>query len=629
MSRPTVSKAKTSYPLYAATFASSKPGVLVVGGGGGAGRHGVKNKISVFDFTTRAPTVEPCAEIEASQDDSVTSLAGLGAKDGLIVYAGINSSEEDRLKGNNEHFKSFEVRFPKKTSNAKEEKTPQGSIEFLSKSNLLKTPAADSARREGYQRIVRLSAPPRSISNTPNKRIGVVASGLAGDENEIVVFNATSSRPDNPKDVIERLALHKGQEANDVDIFDAGGGRFSVAYCTDYDVCFGRIQYDFDKRSVRESQRSKKVYSVPFADVSEKKGRPKVRCLRWLSSSHILLLANKPNRTGVELWVLRLYGEGQGTVLLRKKLGRHAKAAVDMDVALLDEDAKGRYQAVIAVAAIDVSLSVLTIDYNGDSMGRFSSFATYYGQVHELQMTKAVFSPFFRPEGTLGKNPAYLRLASISLGNSIDVETFQLQPLAKKPGSRHVLQTASRKALTEGARYLVIAMIVAAIALMLQGFIDPEGHYTKGLIPESLQNAARELTPPPALNHDAREAARFAKPESPMAKTGHRIVELLRLHNSNAEIAASAEQKALVIHHDPEEDGKLSTEIHQGDEDVVKKHTEAKRWEELSNGEQKRWKEKLVHAGMWAVEEGETVLKGIFFSEVGGIIGGVAQGVLG
>jgi hypothetical protein len=77
-----------SYPLYAATFASSKPGVLVVGGGGGAGRHGVKNKISVFDFTSRAPNVEPVAEIEASQDDSVQSLAGLGTKDGLIVYAG-------------------------------------------------------------------------------------------------------------------------------------------------------------------------------------------------------------------------------------------------------------------------------------------------------------------------------------------------------------------------------------------------------------------------------------------------------------------------------------------------------------------------------------------------------------
>ena len=241
-------------------------------------------------------------------------------------------------------------------------------------------------------------------------------------------------------------------------------------------------------------------------------------------------------------------------------------------------------------------------------------------------MTKVVFSPF-RPEGTPGKSPAYLRLASTSLGNSIDVETFDLRPLAKKPGSRHVLQTAGRKAVTETARYLVIAMIVAAVALMLQGFVDPEGNYTKRWVPEALQNAAKEFVPPGVAIHEAREAARFKAPDSPIAKTGHRIADILHLHRSTDDTAAA--QKALVIHHDPEADGKLSTEIHEGHEDVVKKHTEAKRWEELTHGEQTRWKEQLAHAGMWAVEEGEHVLKGIFFGQVGGIIGGVAQGVLG
>jgi prolactin regulatory element-binding protein len=196
-----------------------------------------------------------------------------------------------------------------------------------------------------------------------------------------VIFNATSSRPDNPKDIIGRIALHKGQEANDVDIFDSGDGKFLLVYCTDYDVYFQSIKYNFDQTRVAETPYTKKVYSVPLSDLSEKKGRSKIRCVRWLSPSHILLLANKPSRTGVELWVLKLYDEGPGSILLRKKLGRHAKAAVDMDVALLDEDAKGRYQAVVAVAAIDVSLEVLTINYHGtadNSMGGFSSFATYW-----------------------------------------------------------------------------------------------------------------------------------------------------------------------------------------------------------------------------------------------------------
>jgi prolactin regulatory element-binding protein len=242
-------------------------------------------------------------------------------------------------------------------------------------------------------------------------------------------------------------------------------------------------------------------------------------------------------------------------------------------------------------------------------------------------MTKVVFSQFSRPEGTHGKSPAYLRLASTSLGNSIDVETFELKPLAKKPGSRHVLQTAGGKAYNETVRYLVIAVIVVAVAFMLQGFIDPEGNWTKKWVPENLQNAAREFVPPGDAIQKAREATRYNNAKSPLAKSGHRLADFLHLHRSTEDTAAV--QKALVVHHDPETDGKLSTEVHERHEDVVKKHTEAKRWEELSQGEQMRWKEKLAHAGMWAVEEGEHVLKGIFFSELGGVIGGVAQGVLG
>lgn len=243
-------------------------------------------------------------------------------------------------------------------------------------------------------------------------------------------------------------------------------------------------------------------------------------------------------------------------------------------------------------------------------------------------MTKVIFSPFLRPKGTTGKTPAYLRLASTSLGNSIDVETFQLQPLGKEHDCRYVLQSAGRKAATETAKYILIALIVAAVALMLQGFVDPEGNYTKNWVPASLQNAASGLGPPGAAIHAARVQGRFNDEKSPIAKTGQRLAEILHLHHPSAGEAAPA-QKAVVIHHDPETDGKLSTEVHDDHEDVVKKHTEAKRWEELSHGEQKQWKERLVRAGVWAVEEGETILKSIFFSEVGGVIGGVAQGVLG
>lgn len=102
-----------------------------------------KNKISLFDFTSRAPDVEPITEIDCGDTDSVNGLANLATKDGLILYTGVNDSEEDRLKGRNEHFRSYEVTFPKS-----KEKNDAG-ISFLSKTSLLATPLSVNGKKEG------------------------------------------------------------------------------------------------------------------------------------------------------------------------------------------------------------------------------------------------------------------------------------------------------------------------------------------------------------------------------------------------------------------------------------------------------------------------------------------------
>ena len=83
-----------------------------------------------------------------------------------------------------------------------------------------------------------------------------------------------------------------------------------------------------------------------------------------------------------------------------------------------------------------------------------------------------------------------------------------------------------------------------------------------------------------------------------------------------------------MIHDDHESEGTLSTEVHAGDEEVLKKHVAARKWDELSEKERRIWKKKLSEAGMWAVGEGETILKSIFFGQIGGVIGHVAEGVL-
>ena len=305
-----------------------------------AGRSGVKNQITAFDFSSRAPTIQPLAEIEASQDDSVTCLANLSTRDGVILYAGIGAKEEDRLNGRNEHFQAFEMQFPK----SKDEKA-EGNIQFLSKTRLFTTPQSTIAKKEGYQRIVKLS-PPTRTKNAPNRRIGAIASGLAGDENEIVIFSATSNKPTD-QDVIGRITLYKGQEANDLDIFtQEEGRRFRVAYVTDQDVFIQNVNYDFEQKKTTDTNEHRKVYTIPPVSSGS---RSKLRCIRWVSPKHLLLLSNKPNRTGVELRLLHLYEEGPGMIALRKTLPKHVKAATDMDVALLDADDKGAYQIAIAV----------------------------------------------------------------------------------------------------------------------------------------------------------------------------------------------------------------------------------------------------------------------------------------
>ncbi|KAL6704326.1 hypothetical protein ACN47E_008282 [Coniothyrium glycines] len=621
MSRPTISKAKTSYPIFAATFANNRPGFLVVGGGGGAGRSGVKNKISLFDFTQRAPNVEPLTEIDCGDTDSVNGLANLATKDGLILYTGVNDSEEDRLKGKNEHFRSFEVKLP----NAKEK--ADASISFLSKTSLLSAPQSTNGKKEGYQRLVRLSPPPRPASNTPNRRIGAIASSLAGDENEIVLFAATSNKP-TPQDVIGRITLHKGHEANDLDIFTTKEGQFQVAYVTDQEVFVQDVNYDFDARKAKGKNEHRKAYVVPNLDAV----RSKLRCIRWLSPKHLLLLLNRPNRSGVDLQILHLYEEGPGSIIRRKTLPKHVKAATDMDVALLDADSNGAYQIGIAVGAIDISLTLYTMDYHGPARDSLSSFHAFnsYDNVHEVQMTKVVWSPLVKSEKTQG--PHYLRLASTSLGNTISVETFELRP----HGPRLVLQTARSRNIFTAATYLVIAMVVAVLALLIQSLIDPEGNLTKSILPASVQTAASQHKTFGETLREKRHNVMLNNADSPVVKSADRIADLLDLHlpeiASTADtdsIDAASQQKAIIIHHDSETDGALSTEVHDGHEAVLQKHAQAKKWDDLSKEERKLWKKKLSDAGMWAVGEGETILKSIFFGQIGGLVGQVAQGVIG
>jgi hypothetical protein len=202
------------------------------------------------------------------------------------------------------------------------------------------------------------------------------------------------------------------------------------------------------------------------------------------------------------------------------------------------------------------------------------------------------------------------------------VETFEtIEISAGSDRARHVIQTARTRRFYAGATYLVIAMVVAAMALMIQSLIDPEGSLTNSLIPASYRGYAGNTFG--EAHRSKRHAVVLNNVDTPAVKVERRIRDILHLHNPPANPAA---EKAIVLHHDPESE-EVSTEVHEGHEDVLK-HTEAKKWDELSKEDQLLWKKKLTDAGMWAAHEGESILKSIFFGQIGGLVGQVARGVL-
>ena len=69
----------------------------------------------------------------------------------------------------------------------------------------------------------------------------------------------------------------------------------------------------------------------------------------------------------------------------------------------------------------------------------------------------------------------------------------------------------------------------------------------------------------------------------------------------------------------------LDTELHHSEKDLVRQG-KVRKWEDLGSREKRGWLRKLEDAGVWAAEEGETVLKGIFFGELAGAVAGAVRG---
>ncbi|KAK1066862.1 hypothetical protein LTR74_006912 [Friedmanniomyces endolithicus] len=645
-----VSFAKTtlSYPLFAAEFDPYNRGYLVVGGGGGESKTGVPNQISVLDVSNRA-AIATALELDLSRDeDSVQSLGSLATKDGLITFAGINSSQADQNAGKNEHLRTFEVKYPprKRQRTDISDGDEKGKIEGMGKRSLFKRSTAPKS--ETYQRGLRLS--PAQKRESGSKRIGAVATGMAKDS-EIVVFDATSATPQDA-DIITRIDLPEGDEAADMDIAEPDTSEFSLAYCTDYDIYEQTYKYDFTAKEAEKTPKGpRRVHQMPYPDAANAnpKSRSKFRCIRFLNSQNLVTLSNKPNKSGAELRIFHLYPTGPATLLLTKSLPSRIKSAASMDVCALDADKSGNQQVAIAVAGSDISIEIYVTNYQHatDTFSPFRSYVTLR-DVHKHQMTKLCFSPFHSPSrapdpepASTGPNgepippkepqpamhpgPQYIRLASVSYGNTVVVDTLPLSPLEpQNKHSRYVLSHPSDERFTTVAYIAVITMIVLVTAFLLQSFLTGFSESESGpfsLLPQNFRhfldkpaNAAR------GVQYELASKVESAVPSNlPVVKA--RLRDLLATHGGS-------ESKALVVR-DGGDSTSLSVDVHPDREAYLKQDTAAMHWDQLSREQQAGWKAKLVQTGEWTVEEGETVLKGVLFSGYAGMVGQVAAQALG
>ncbi|KIW71058.1 hypothetical protein PV04_03273 [Phialophora macrospora] len=638
------SRVQLSYPLYAADFDPFNPDFLLVGGGGGSSATGVPNKISLID-ASRRDQLKEVVDIELAKDeDSVTSLAvAESSPESLTAFAGINSSVADHSAGKNEHLRSFRIGLP-----ARKRRADGSTVEVESEKSLAPAQVTKSlgraalfrsvvdAKSETYQRVLRFS--PTQKAGEP--RLAAVASGL-GPTNEIIVFHP-KPQP-GLDDVVSRVEL-ASKEAEDVDLAPNEGekGGYVLAYCTNDEVFMQQLPITSTPEAPTSLFRASEIStSLPPSQ------RPKFRAIRFLTPRLLLLLRNRPQRSGADLLVLRVSNDcSQARMVLRKQTNKSIKAAVGLDVAPLRE-VEGEKQFVIAVGGIpgdNSAVEILTLDYARDSgLGTFRSF-TYLKDVHNGPLTRLVFSTSIAPTppvtGDVG--PRFLRLASVGVDKEVVVHHIPLRPfpsaVVKTP--RYVLIPPGRSEVAQTTFSVFFAIVVIGlVAFLMQAFCEIRGVVPPVLgAPDWLSPRVRELVGQPyMLAHHASSAA------SDIPVAAHSAVDELKKSADDisatlsSAVAAATEglknlveqnsiletPKAIIVRE--ESLGEISTEVIHSDAEVVKQET-LKKWEELSESQKKSWKRKLVGAGHWAEQQGENVLKGILFSELAGAVGNMVGG---
>lgn len=276
------------------------------------------------------------------------------------------------------------------------------------------------------------------------------------------------------------------------------------------------------------------------------------------------------------------------------------KAGIGLDVSRLGADEAGPEQFVIAAAGQDISIELLTLDHHPSTgLGKFHHHATYR-DVHPLQMTKVCLSNFLPRED--GAPAESLRMASVSMGNTVVVHTLPVSAVPVGSGQpRYALALPSPRSRAKIS--LASILLAVFIAILARALFRSPGHTRP--VPDSIQ------VPPSLVGDLAAEplAPDHAVPAPPLG-------ELLRAKAQ----AGDGDARHLVI---VGQSGELGAQLHADEDDA---RAAGRKWEDLEHHEREQWKRKLAEAGEYMWEEGETVLKGVFFGQLAEAIGHAVGG---
>ncbi|KAL2201279.1 hypothetical protein P885DRAFT_26329 [Corynascus similis CBS 632.67] len=639
---PTIPSAEVrlSYPLYALDFDPEDANRLVVGGGGGAARSGVGNKISVLNASHDA-ALQIVSEIELSRDeDSVNTLVvGSRKNNALLVYAGINSAEEDLKKGKNEHFRVFAADLP---SAAKEH--PEPKITEVSRSALFSTKDT-----EAYQRLLKISGP-----------VGAAATGTIGrsKDAQIAVFDMASATSNNPAPRL-RGKVELPKEALDMDMLQISDDEHQLVYCDNYDIYTLVV-------SKTATSGPHSVWSMPLDVATGAKDRPSLRCIRFLTPTFVLAVANIKSG-GAVLQGFRLPNlsdlgkegkEGQGRLAISAKLPRNITRATSLAVRNLSPRAtpsakQNETQFVIAVTGQDSSITLYTLDHQ--SIGEINLISNLYPvttfkEVHAGPISGLAFSAV-PPLANQKQQAPHIKLASIgSMANTCVIHSLPLRPRLLPSTSTSIKENQKQSQQQRTAQYTLAlrarrpsprnlllgsALVFAFLALLLQSVLEVKG-VSRPVV------GARSFTPvrwhSPGRFYAVADVDANAGEPVPVvvssgggegaANGGGLLAEYHATKRALQDVGGDGEGKEKNEEKKKEEEVKVVVLHHVTEEEVVRvedhdeaRHGQAKGWEELGEEQKEKWKAALRKAGQWGEEMGEAVFKGVLFGEIAGVVG--------